>query len=66
MENAERERLTQDATRAALRDETALIPLYFQVNTWAMRRGVTYEARTDEMTLAFSAGRTPIRTGQAR
>jgi peptide/nickel transport system substrate-binding protein len=57
MDNAERERLTQQATRRALREETALIPLYFQVNTWAMRRGVTYEARTDEMTLAFSAGR---------
>jgi peptide/nickel transport system substrate-binding protein len=59
MDNAARERLTQEATRRALRDETALIPLYFQVNTWAMRRGVTYEARTDEMTLAFSAGRGP-------
>ena len=47
------------ATRRAIRDETALIPLYFQVNTWAMRQGVTYEARTDEMTLAFSAGRAP-------
>jgi len=57
MDNAERERLTQDATRRALRDETSLIPLYFQVNSWAMRQGVTYEARTDEMTLAFSAGR---------
>jgi peptide/nickel transport system substrate-binding protein len=57
MDDAARERLTQDATRRALRDETALIPLYFQVNTWAMRRGVTYEARTDEMTLAFSARR---------
>ncbi|CAH0139350.1 ABC transporter substrate-binding protein [Roseomonas sp. CECT 9278] len=57
MDDAERARLTQDATRRALRDETALIPLYFQVNTWAMRRGVTYEARTDEMTLAFSARR---------
>jgi peptide/nickel transport system substrate-binding protein len=57
MDNAARERLTQEATRRALRDETALIPLYFQVNTWAMRRGVTYEARTDEMTLAVSAGR---------
>ncbi|BDG72030.1 ABC transporter substrate-binding protein [Roseomonas fluvialis] len=57
MDNAERERLTQEATRRALRDETALIPLYFQVNTWAMRRGVAYEARTDEMTLAFSARR---------
>ena len=59
MDDAVRERLTQEATRRALRDETALIPLYFQVNTWAMRRGVTYEARTDEMTLAFSARRTP-------
>lgn len=53
----ERRRLTQEATRRALRDETALIPLYFQVNTWAMRAGITYEARTDEMTLAFSARR---------
>jgi peptide/nickel transport system substrate-binding protein len=53
----QRRDLTQQATRMALRDETALIPLYFQVNTWAMRRGITYEARTDEMTLAFSAGR---------
>lgn len=53
----ERRALTQQATRLALRDQTALIPLYFQVNTWAMRRGFTYEARTDEMTLAFSAGR---------
>ncbi|MBU8537518.1 ABC transporter substrate-binding protein [Roseomonas tokyonensis] len=54
-----RRALTQQATRMALVDQTALIPLYFQVNTWAMRRGFTYEARTDEMTLAFSAGRAP-------
>ena len=59
MDAEERRRLTQEATRRALRDETALIPLYFQVNTWAMRRGITYEARTDEMTLAFSARRAP-------
>jgi peptide/nickel transport system substrate-binding protein len=57
MNNEERARLTREATRQAIREETALIPLYFQVNTWAMRRGFTYEARTDEMTLAQSAGR---------
>jgi peptide/nickel transport system substrate-binding protein len=57
MDDADRRALSQQATRMALRDETALIPLYFQVNTWAMRRGIAYEARTDEMTLAFSAGR---------
>jgi peptide/nickel transport system substrate-binding protein len=51
-----RARLTREATHRAVREQTALIPLYFQVNTWAMRRGVTYEARTDEMTLAQSAG----------
>ena len=59
MDNAERERLTQQATRAAIRDQQALIPLYFAVNTWAMKKGITYEARTDEMTLATSAGRAP-------
>jgi peptide/nickel transport system substrate-binding protein len=57
IDDEQRRALTQQATRMALRDETALIPLYFQVNTWAMRRGFSYEARTDEMTLAFSAGR---------
>lgn len=57
MDDRERERLTQEATRRAIRDETALLPLYFQVNTWAMRRGLAYEARTDEMTLATSARR---------
>jgi peptide/nickel transport system substrate-binding protein len=57
IDNDQRRALTQQATRMALRDQTALVPLYFQVNTWAMRRGITYEARTDEMTLAFSAGR---------
>jgi peptide/nickel transport system substrate-binding protein len=57
IDDERRRALTQQATRLALREHTALIPLYFQVNTWAMRRGFTYEARTDEMTLAQSAGR---------
>jgi peptide/nickel transport system substrate-binding protein len=59
MDDAERARLSQQATRMALRDQQSLIPLYFQVNTWAMRRGITYEGRTDEMTLAFSARLAP-------
>jgi peptide/nickel transport system substrate-binding protein len=57
IDDEQRRALTQQATRMALVDQTALIPLYFQVNTWAMRRGFTFEARTDEMTLATSAGR---------
>lgn len=54
MDNEARRRLTQQATQAALAD-TALIPLYYQRNIWGMRRGLAYEARTDEMTLATSA-----------
>jgi peptide/nickel transport system substrate-binding protein len=57
IDDEQRRRLTRQATRLALVEHTALIPLYFQVNTWAMRRGFTFEPRTDEMTLAFSAGR---------
>jgi len=30
-----------------------IIPLHFQVNTWAVRKGLTYAARTDEQTLAI-------------
>jgi peptide/nickel transport system substrate-binding protein len=48
-----RRRLTQEATRAALA-RTALVPLHFQYTTGAARRGLAYEVRTDEMTLATS------------
>lgn len=53
VDDDKRRALTQAATKAALA-ETALIPLYFQYNTWAMRKGLLYEPRTDEMTLATS------------
>jgi peptide/nickel transport system substrate-binding protein len=55
MDNGRRAALQQQASRAAIREQTALIPLYFVINTWAMRAGISYEARTDEMTLAMSA-----------
>jgi len=32
--------------------ETAIIPLHYQIVTWAMRSGLTYTARTDEFTFA--------------
>ncbi len=28
------------------------IPTHYQVNTWALRKGLTYQGRTDENTLA--------------
>lgn len=57
MDDATRARLSSEATRKAILEQQAIIPLYFQQNTWAMRRGLTYEARTDEMTLATSVRR---------
>ncbi|HYI85185.1 MAG TPA: hypothetical protein VEX11_18510 [Acetobacteraceae bacterium] len=34
-------------------DRTLVIPLYQLVNSWALRRGLTYEARMDERTVAM-------------
>lgn len=52
MDNASREKLLQEAAEIALRDQ-AVVPLHYQVNTWAARRGYSYTARTDERTYAF-------------
>jgi len=51
VDNARREKLLQEATRLALADH-GLIPLHYQVNTWAARRNLTYTPRTDERTYA--------------
>ena len=32
--------------------DAAIIPLYHQTNSWALRRGLTYQPRLDERTLA--------------
>ena len=32
--------------------DVGLIPLHYQINVWAMRRGISYRARTDESTVA--------------
>jgi peptide/nickel transport system substrate-binding protein len=45
-----REQLLQEASEIAIND-VGLIPLHYQINVWAMRRGITYAARTDESTL---------------
>jgi peptide/nickel transport system substrate-binding protein len=49
-----RDRRLQDATAIAVSDYGDL-PLYFQVNIWASRKGIKYAARADEFTLATSA-----------
>lgn len=42
-------KLSQEATKTAMAD-LGIIPLYFQVNVWAMRKGLTYTGRADEYT----------------
>jgi len=47
-------RLLASTTDRAIAD-AAIIPLYFQISTWASRRGVGYRGRSDELTLAMDA-----------
>jgi peptide/nickel transport system substrate-binding protein len=51
IDDAARERLLQQASEVAIADY-GLIPLYYQVNIWATRKGLTYTPRADEFSLA--------------
>jgi peptide/nickel transport system substrate-binding protein len=51
VEPAKREALAREAAALAAAD-VAFIPLHYQVAVWAMRRDITYAARTDEFTFA--------------
>lgn len=53
LDPAAREQLYQQATTIAIRD-LAIIPMHHQVNLWAARRGLVYEGRSDERTMAMS------------
>ncbi len=46
-----REKLLAEASEIGIGD-LGIIPLHYQINTWAMKKGLTYPARTDEYTLA--------------
>jgi peptide/nickel transport system substrate-binding protein len=52
VDDAKREKLLQQATEVAIGD-LGLIPLHYQVNSWATRKGILYVPRTDENTLAY-------------
>ncbi len=49
VDDGKREKLLQQATELAMSDY-GIIPLHYQVNTWAARNGLKYKARTDEHT----------------
>ncbi|HVO87722.1 MAG TPA: ABC transporter substrate-binding protein [Casimicrobiaceae bacterium] len=52
VDDVKREAYLQRATEIAIND-TAIIPVHFQVNTWAARDGIVYVPRVDETTLAW-------------
>jgi peptide/nickel transport system substrate-binding protein len=54
MEDSRRLRLLQEATRIGMRSY-GIIPLYFEINQWAMRKGMRFLPRVDGATLAMNA-----------
>ncbi len=51
MDDRKREALIQQAAEMAMGD-TALIPIHYEVSTWATAKGFRYTPRTDQYTLA--------------
>ncbi|MSO54861.1 MAG: ABC transporter substrate-binding protein [Rhodospirillales bacterium] len=56
IDDAKRLKMFQDIMAIGMRD-VAYMPLHYQVNTWAMKKGITYKARSDERTLAVYVGK---------
>jgi len=52
VDDAKRDKLLQKATEIAIQD-LGIIPLHYQVNTWATKKGLAYRPRTDEATIAM-------------
>ena len=52
-DDARREALLREATAMAMED-VAIIPIHYQIASWAARNGLRYRPRTDEGTLAHS------------
>ena len=53
VDDEKRSKLLSDATETAIGKYQGIIPLHYQVNTWATRPGLSYRARTDERTIAM-------------
>ncbi len=52
MDDSAREKLIQTAMKTAM-DDVPVIELHLQKNIWAVRKGLSYEPRVDEATLAM-------------
>ncbi|MDO9711496.1 ABC transporter substrate-binding protein [Paracraurococcus lichenis] len=58
LDDAEREALLRQAVKLET-DDIGMVPLFLLRNAWALRRGLRYEARSDEQTLAIAASPAP-------
>jgi len=53
VDDTKRAALLAKATDIGIGEEMGIIPLHYQVNTWAAKKGLKYNARTDERTYAM-------------
>ena len=51
IDDKKREQLLQDASEIAFTDY-GVLPLYYEISVWAMRRNLDYTARADQFTIA--------------
>jgi peptide/nickel transport system substrate-binding protein len=58
IDDAKRQDLLSRATEVAMED-VAIIPIHYQVNNWATRKGLVYTPRTDEYTTVRSLAVSP-------
>ena len=58
MESDKRNALYARAAEIAVAD-MAVIPVYFTINSWATKKGLTYAGRGDEMSLLMGLRPTP-------
>ena len=53
VDDAARAKILAEATEVAIGARQGIIPLHYQVNTWATRKGLKYNARADERTVGL-------------
>jgi peptide/nickel transport system substrate-binding protein len=51
VDTKQREKYLQEATEAGIND-LGIIPLHYEVSTWAVKKGLAYKANTNQYTLA--------------
>jgi len=56
VDDGKREKLLQEAVKLVMEDY-GIIPIHYNINTWASKKSLTYVPRTDEYTLAMSTRR---------